>query len=131
MRRFAIRIGGATVVAVAAALSALPASAGDIIADWGTAKTPPAPELKSVTVDPKTTALLVLDLMKGNCGVRPRCQATVPNIKKMIDTAHAHNVAVLYNLTGRGSTVARMVDQSFAPRARETTSKDATRDAQF
>jgi nicotinamidase-related amidase len=126
MRRFAIRIGGATVVAVAAALSALPASAGDIIADWGTAKTPPAPELKSVTVDPKTTALLVLDMMKGNCGVRPRCQATVPNIKKMIDTAHAHNVAVLYNLTGRNSTAADMIDQSLAPGAGDTLIKNAT-----
>jgi len=68
----------------------------------------------------------VLDLMKGNCGVRPRCVATVPNIKKLIDTAHAHNVAVLYNLTGRGSTPADMVDQSLAPRAGDVLIKNAT-----
>jgi hypothetical protein len=30
------------------------------------------PALKSVTVDPKTTALLVLDMMKSNCGARGR-----------------------------------------------------------
>ena len=44
----------------------------------GDVKPPPVPELKPATVDPKTTALLVLDLMKTNCGVRPRCAATVP-----------------------------------------------------
>jgi len=45
----------------------------DIIAEWASVKPPAAPELKPVTVDPKTTALLVLDFMKGNCGARPRC----------------------------------------------------------
>ena len=47
----------------------------DIIAEWASVKLPPAPELKPVTVDPKTTALLLLDFMKGNCGARPRCIA--------------------------------------------------------
>jgi hypothetical protein len=61
--------------AIAAMAAAQTVSAGDIVADWATVKTPPAPELKPVTVDPKTTALLLLDFMKGNCGVRPRCQA--------------------------------------------------------
>jgi hypothetical protein len=61
--------------ALAAALAALaaPVSAMDITKEWTTVKPPPVPELKPATVDPKTTALLVLDLMKTNCGVRPRC----------------------------------------------------------
>ncbi len=69
------------------AMLALPrlAGAGDIIADWDTVKLPPKPELKSVTVDPKTTALLVLDLMKNNCGQRPRCMPIVPTVKKLLD----------------------------------------------
>jgi nicotinamidase-related amidase len=99
---------------------------GDITTEWGSVKPPPVPELKPVTVDSKTTALLVLDMMKGNCGVRPRCQATVPSIKKLIDTAHAHKVAVLYNLTGRNSTVADMIDQSLAPKPGDVMIKDAT-----
>jgi nicotinamidase-related amidase len=89
-------------------------------------KPPPVPELKPVTVDPKTTALLVLDMMKGNCGVRPRCQATVPNIKKMIDSAHANKVVVIYNLTGRNSTAADMIDQILAPKADDLMMKNAS-----
>ena len=88
----------------------------DIVAEWASAKLPPAPELKPVTVDPKTTALLVLDMMKGNCGARPRCLATVANVRKLIDAARAHNMMVVYNLTGAGK-VEDMVDQTLAPRA--------------
>ena len=62
----------AALIAAAAALAVHSAAAGDIIGDWDSVKLPPKPELKAVTVDPKTTALLVLDLMKNNCGARPR-----------------------------------------------------------
>ena len=88
----------------------------DIVAEWASAKLPPAPELKPVTVDPKTSALLVLDMMKGNCGARPRCLDTVANVRKLIDAARAHNMMVVYNLTGAGK-VEDMVDQTLAPRA--------------
>ena len=45
----------------------------DIVDEWANVKAPAAPALKEVTVDPKTTALLMLDFMKQNCGQRPRC----------------------------------------------------------
>ena len=77
----------ATLLAAIAALSTLPVQANDITTEWATVKPPPVPELKPVEVDPKTTALLILDLMKTNCGVRPRCIATVPNVKKLLDAA--------------------------------------------
>ena len=51
----------------------MPVQANDVTTEWTTVKPPPVPELKPIRVDPKTTALLVLDLMKTNCGVRPRC----------------------------------------------------------
>jgi nicotinamidase-related amidase len=70
-----------------------------------------------VTVDPKTTALLVLDFMKGNCGARPRCITTIPNVKKLIDEARAHNMPVFYTLVGQDPTPAGMVDQRLAPDA--------------
>lgn len=41
-----------------------PASAQTIIDEWQSIQAPPAPTLKAVTVDPKTTALLVLDIIK-------------------------------------------------------------------
>jgi nicotinamidase-related amidase len=78
-------------------------------------KLPPKPELKSVTVDPKTTALLVLDLMKDNCGARPRCVPIVPNVKKLIDQARTHNMMIVYNLTG-ASKPEDMVDTSVMPK---------------
>jgi nicotinamidase-related amidase len=89
-----------------------------IIGEWASVKLPPAPELKPVTVDPKTTALLVLDMMKGNCGARPRCLATIPNVKKLLAAARAHDMMVVFNLTGAGK-VEDMVDPSLAPRAGE------------
>ena len=72
-------------------------------------------ELKPVTVDPKTTALLVLDPHEANCGVRPRCAAIVPNVKKLIDEARAHNMMVVYNLTGAAKPE-DMVDASVMPK---------------
>src|SRR5215472_4172156 len=107
-------VGLSCAAAVVAAM-ALPALANDIVADWASVKPPPVPELKPVTVDPKTTALLVLDFMKGNCGQRPRCIASVPNVKKLIDAARAQNVPLFYTLVGQDPTPAGMVDQSLVP----------------
>ncbi len=55
--------------------SAGPVPAQTIIDEWASIKTPPAPELKAVTADPKTTALLMIDFVKQACNekVRPRC----------------------------------------------------------
>jgi nicotinamidase-related amidase len=89
-----------------------------IIGEWASVQLPPVPKLKPVTVDPKTTALLVLDFMKGNCGARPRCLATLPNVRKLLDAARAHDLMVVYNLTGAGK-IEDMVDPSLAPRAGE------------
>src|ERR1700688_135153 len=91
------------------------AGAGDITTEWDSVKLPPKPELKSVTVDPKTTALLVLDLMKNNCGERPRCLPIVPTVKKLLDEARAHNMMIVYNLTG-ASKPEDMADPSVMPK---------------
>ena len=103
--------------AAMAALAAESVLAGDITAEWASVTPPPAPELKSVTVDPKTTALLVLDFGKNNCGVRPRCLGNVPNVKKLIDEARAQNMMLAYTLPGQDR--AALVDQSLAPRPGE------------
>ena len=118
MRHFTTLTGAAAIAAIAA-LSALPSWGNDITGEWASVKPPPAPELKPVTIDPKTTALLVLDLMKGNCGARPRCVATVPNVKKLIDEARSHDMMIAYTLVGADPTPAGMVDQSLVPRAND------------
>jgi nicotinamidase-related amidase len=106
--------------AILAAITLVLPSAGwanDIIAEWASVRPPPAPTLKPVTVEPKTTALLVLDLMKTNCGTRPRCGATVPNVKRLVDEARAANMMVFYTLVGNPkATPADMVDPGIAAR---------------
>ena len=96
-------------------------SIADVISDWSTAVAPPAPELKDVTVDPSTTALLLLDIMKEGCGARPRCVAAVPNIRKMHDEARAHDMIVWYSLVGSGGKAAPddIMDPAIKPRTGE------------
>jgi nicotinamidase-related amidase len=90
-----------SVAALAAGLVyAAPAPAQTIIDEWSSIKAPPAPELKSVTVDPKTTALLVMDLIKQACNEknRPRCIASLPKIAKLIAAARASGTTIIYTL---------------------------------
>src|SRR6185312_5418884 len=69
-----------------------------IVDEWASVKAPAAPAIKPVTVDPKTTALLMLDFMKQNCGQRPRCIATLPAMKKLLDSARAAKAHVVYSI---------------------------------
>jgi nicotinamidase-related amidase len=84
-------------IAVLAAL-ALPAQAANIMDEWAGMKAPTPPELKPVTVDTKTTALLMLDFMNQNCGKRPRCLDTIPAMKKLLAEARAAKVPVIYSI---------------------------------
>jgi nicotinamidase-related amidase len=93
-----------------------PVRAGDIIAEWSSVKAPPAPGLKPVTLDGKTTALLILDMMKRGCGARPRCLATVPNVKKLHDQARAAGAMVFYTLVGDKPEPSEIIDPGIAPR---------------
>lgn len=81
--------------------SPVPAPAQTIINEWSNIKAPPAPELKAVTVDPKTTALLMLDFVKPSCNEqrRPRCIATLPKAKALLAEAWAKNMLVVYSFT--------------------------------
>jgi len=107
------------VLLVVASLGAAPSPAADIITEWTTVKAPPVPELKPVTLDGKTTALLILDMMKSGCSARPRCVATVTNIKKLHDAARAAGAMVFYTLVGEKPVPAEIIDPGFAPREGE------------
>jgi len=98
--RFAA-VAGAVAVAGALMFAVFGSTAtADVISDWSTAVAPPPPELKEVTVDPSTTALLLLDIMKAGCTARPRCVAAMPVIKQMHDQARTHNMVIWYSLVG-------------------------------
>jgi nicotinamidase-related amidase len=114
--RIAAITGGALLLASLAS-----PSIADVISDWSKAVAPPPPELKEVTVEPSTTALLFLDIMKAGCTARPRCVAAVPNMKRLHEQARAHNMVVWYSLVGAGgkSTPDDIMDPAIKPRAGE------------
>lgn len=78
-----------------------PAIAQDVITEWNSIKTPPVPEIKDVTVDPKTTAFLLLDFNKQTCNAerRPRCITSIPKMKKLLDYARTKGIFVVYSLS--------------------------------
>ncbi|APH18730.1 cysteine hydrolase [Clostridium botulinum] len=73
-----------------------------IIDKWNTVSPPPAPELKSVAVYPKTSALLILDMETSICK-SPRCIASIPNIHNLLTKARKNNMLVVYSLTHSGN----------------------------
>ncbi len=93
---------GATLACVAmiAASSASPASAQGIIDEWSQATAPAPPKLERVTLDPATTAMLVLDLAEQTCNAksRPRCLAMLPLVAKLLELARAKKWTVVYTL---------------------------------
>ena len=107
-----VRLGAASAAIVVSTYGAIPARATDVIAEWSTIQMPPAPTLKPVTVDPKSTALFLFDFMTENCGQRPRCVAGVPTLKALHDRARAANMLVAYTLPGGG----KIIDEGIAPR---------------
>jgi nicotinamidase-related amidase len=104
-------------VAATLMLGVAPGNANDIIEEWASVKAPPALEVKSVTVDPKTTALLLLDFQKPNCPNRPRCMASLPAAKKLLDEARAKNVLVVYTTSGMANADAILPE--VAPNGKE------------
>jgi nicotinamidase-related amidase len=96
---------------------AVSARASNIVDEWTIVKAPPPPELKPVTVDPKTTALLMLDFMNQNCGKRPRCVESIPAMKKLLDEARAAKASVVYSIIANTTTADVIKD--VAPTANE------------
>ena len=104
-------------IAAGTLMPALPAQAANVIDEWASVQIPAAPALKAVTVDPQTTALLMLDFMQSNCGKRPRCLATLPAMKSLLAQARARNMLVVYSVVS--NTTAADVLKEVAPQAGE------------
>jgi nicotinamidase-related amidase len=97
-------VAGSILIAMLAFGPPASVEAATIIDEWASVKAEPAPELKPVTVDPKTTALLVMDLVKGSCNAqrRPRCVASIPVVAKLMDEARAKGVMLINTVAGSG-----------------------------
>lgn len=61
---------------------------------------PPPPKLETVTLAPKSTAILVLDILQQNCTAarRPRCAASVSRIRRLLDKGRSKAVVVAYSV---------------------------------
>ena len=85
---------------------------GSIVDEWEDVEVPPAPQLEAVTVEIDSTALLILDMQKGNCSLerRPRCVASLPKVRSLLERAREHGMTVVYSLT-RSATRANIREE--------------------
>jgi nicotinamidase-related amidase len=88
-----------------AGFAAAAARAGTIIDDWSKVKVEAPPQLKEVTVDPKTTALLMLDFIPTICNEQhvPRCVASLPAMKQLLEKARAAHATVVFSTAGKAT----------------------------
>jgi nicotinamidase-related amidase len=113
-------IGGAfAAVLLSGGVAPTAARAADtVISDWSKIKAPtPPPQLKPVTVDPKTTALLVLDFTHQICNEKskPRCVASLPAVKKLLGEARKSHTMVVFSTAGNMTAKDIWADVAPAP----------------
>ena len=106
-----LRLATAAGALAAVGCGAAPLYAADVVSEWSSVAMPPAPELKPVKADAKTTALFLFDFMNTNCNARPRCVEAVPRLKALMDRSRAAGLLVAYTLPGNG----KIVDPGIAP----------------
>ena len=95
----------ATIAGIAGCVVEQSAHAQTIIDEWATVQTPPPPALTPVvTLDRKTTALLMLDFNQQTCNAqrRPRCIASLPKVKSLLSAARSAGIPVVFTLGGGG-----------------------------
>jgi hypothetical protein len=100
-RRLISRWAIAATAVIVLTMAAMGQSNGETIIDeWYQAKLPPPPQLKPVTLDAKTTALLVMDFTVQTCTQvrRPRCAASVPKVKKFVEEARGKAALIIYSV---------------------------------
>ena len=73
-----------------------------IVDEWKVIVPPPPPELKPITVDTKTTALLILDMQTALCK-NPRSIASISKINQLLSEARGKGTVVVYSLTSTGT----------------------------
>ena len=104
----------------AAVMASPAAQAQGVLDDWASVKMPPAPALKPAVIDPKTTALMLFDFTTQTCSQerRPRCAASMPKMKKLLEDARARGMFVVYSVALPNTGEKDMMPE-IAPRAGE------------
>jgi nicotinamidase-related amidase len=104
-------------IALCAAAAIAPAHAQTIVDEWNSVKAPSPPALKPVTVDAKTTALLMLDFTHQICNekTKPRCVASLPAMKKLLAQARDNHVMVVFSTAGNMTAKDIWADVAPAP----------------
>ena len=76
------------------------AAAQTVIDEWSNAKFPDAPALKPAKIDPRETALLVMDFTVQTCTPdrRKRCADSVPKVAKLVTEARAKGALIIYSV---------------------------------
>ena len=76
------------------------AQAQTLIEEWGSAKFPPPPPLKPAKIEPKETAVLVMDFTKQTCTPerRKRCADSVAKVQKFVAEARAKGALIIYSV---------------------------------
>ena len=64
----------------------------------GTMEAPDLPNAVGVALDPRTTAVLVLDLSDVSCGQVAAAKESVPAVRKLLDRAREHGAKVIFAL---------------------------------
>jgi len=66
---------------------------------------PAIPAPATVTLDSKTTALVVLDIINPTCTTRPACSASIPALQALIKKARDASVPVVYTNTAATNAI--------------------------
>lgn len=72
---------------------------------WHDVEAPPPPSIHPVTIDPATTALLVMDFLREVCTPerRPRAAAVLPKLQAFLQEARARGMVVVHTTTRTGT----------------------------
>lgn len=95
-------------VVLALLVSSYGSASANIVDTWNAVKTPPPPALKPVSVDPATTALLVLDFVDRICNFPACTSSAVPVVTKLVAGARAAHVPIVYSEVN-GTTAANIL----------------------
>jgi nicotinamidase-related amidase len=81
-------------------IASAPVQSQTLIEEWGAAKFPAPPALKAVKIEPKETALLVMDFTNQTCTAqrRPRCAVSVPKVLKLVTEARGKGALIIYSV---------------------------------
>jgi nicotinamidase-related amidase len=74
-----------------------------VIDAWNEVDMPSPPPIHAVSIDPKRSALLLLDFLRDVCTERrPRAAAALPKIEKFLTKARSRGMVVVHTTTRKG-----------------------------